>query len=136
MGDGQARGKPGATHTHASVQAPGCQLIIESTFVPDALLTRHAYSYTAIDGRREWPRPVDADALLPPFSRSGNDSPISRHFRWEVFRLPVLMDLYIHPLYVLVSKILSSIFNSPARIHPLYHPLSTLSNVGPTYHFI
>jgi hypothetical protein len=33
-------------------------------------------------------------------------------------------DLYIHPLYVLVSKILSSILNSPAPIHPLYHPLS------------
>jgi hypothetical protein len=42
------------------------------------------------------------------------------------FRLPALMDLYIHPLYVLVSKILSSILNSPASIHPLYHPLSTL----------
>jgi hypothetical protein len=36
------------------------------------------------------------------------------------------MDLYIHPLYVLVSKILSSILNSPALIHLLYHPLSTL----------
>jgi hypothetical protein len=51
-------------------------------------------------------------------------------------RLPVLMDLYIHPLYVLVSNILSSILNSPAPIHPLYHPLSTLSTVGPTCHFI
>jgi hypothetical protein len=51
-------------------------------------------------------------------------------------RLPALMDLYIHPLYVLVSKILSSILNSPALIHPLYHPLSTLSTVGPTCHFI
>jgi hypothetical protein len=50
-----------------------------------------------------------------------------------VFRLSALMDLYIHPLYVLVSKILSSILNSPAPIHPLYHPLSTL---GPTCHFI
>jgi hypothetical protein len=46
------------------------------------------------------------------------------------------MDLYIHPLYVLVSKILLSILNSPTPIHPLYHPLSTLSTVGPTYHFI
>jgi hypothetical protein len=39
---------------------------------------------------------------------------------------PVLMDLYIHPLYVLVRKILSSILNSPALIHPLYHPLSPM----------
>jgi hypothetical protein len=51
-------------------------------------------------------------------------------------RLSALMDLYIHPLYVLVSKILSSILNSPAPIHPLYHPLSTLSTVGPTCYFI
>jgi hypothetical protein len=51
-------------------------------------------------------------------------------------RLSALMVLYIHPLYVLVSKILSSMFNSPAPIHPLYHPLSTLSTVGPTCHFI
>jgi hypothetical protein len=51
-------------------------------------------------------------------------------------RLPALMDLYIHPLYVLVSKILSSILNSSALIHPLYHPLSTLSTMGPTCHFI
>jgi hypothetical protein len=47
-------------------------------------------------------------------------------------RLPALMDLYIHPLYVLVSKILSSILNSLALIHHL----STLSTVGPTCHFI
>jgi hypothetical protein len=47
-------------------------------------------------------------------------------------RLFALMDLYIHPPYVLVSKILSSIINSLVPIHPLYHPLST---VGPTYHF-
>jgi hypothetical protein len=39
---------------------------------------------------------------------------------WALFRLSALMDLYIHPLYVLVSKILSSILNSPALIHPLY----------------
>jgi hypothetical protein len=44
-------------------------------------------------------------------------------------RLSALMDLYIHPLYVLVIKILSSILNSPATIHPL-------STVGPTCHFI
>jgi hypothetical protein len=51
-------------------------------------------------------------------------------------RLSALMDLYIHPLYVLFSKILSSILNSPAPIYHLYHPLSTLSTVGSTYHFI
>jgi hypothetical protein len=54
----------------------------------------------------------------------------------QVIRLSTLMDLYIHPLYVLVSKILFSILNSPAPIHPLYHPLFTLSTVGPTCHFI
>jgi hypothetical protein len=46
------------------------------------------------------------------------------------------MDLYIHPLYVLVSKILSSILNSPAPsilyiilypLYPLWDPLVTLS---------
>jgi hypothetical protein len=45
-------------------------------------------------------------------------------------------DLYIHLLYVLVSKIFSSILNSYAHIHHLYHPLSTLFTVGPTCHFI
>jgi hypothetical protein len=56
---------------------------------------------------------------------------------WRLdFRLPALMDLYIHPLYVIVSKILSSILNSPAPIHPLYHSLCTLSTVGLTCHFI
>jgi hypothetical protein len=50
-----------------------------------------------------------------------------------VLRLSVVMDLYIHPLYILVIKILSSIFNSSAPIHPLYHSLST---VGLIYHFI
>jgi hypothetical protein len=50
--------------------------------------------------------------------------------------LPALMDFYIHPLYVLVSKIISSILNSPAPIHPLYHHLSTLSPVWPTCQFI
>jgi hypothetical protein len=54
----------------------------------------------------------------------------------EHIRLFTLMDLYIHPLYVLVSKIPFSILNSSAPIHPLYHPLSTLSTVGPTCHFI
>jgi hypothetical protein len=48
-------------------------------------------------------------------------------------RLSILMNLYIYSLYILVIKILSSISNSPAFIHPLYHPLST---VGPTCHFI
>jgi hypothetical protein len=51
-------------------------------------------------------------------------------------RLAALMDLYIHPLYVLVSKILYYILNSPAPIHPLYHSLSTLFTVGSTCHFI
>jgi hypothetical protein len=41
------------------------------------------------------------------------------------FRLSALIDLYIHPLKGPVIKILSSIPNSPASIHPLYHPLST-----------
>jgi hypothetical protein len=50
--------------------------------------------------------------------------------------LTPLMELYIHPLYVLVSKILSSILNSSVLIHPLYHPLSILSTVGLTCHFI
>jgi hypothetical protein len=50
-------------------------------------------------------------------------------------RLPALMDLYIHPLYVLVSKILFSILNSPVPIYHLYHPLSTLSTMGSTCHF-
>jgi hypothetical protein len=60
------------------------------------------------------------------------DSPYGRPF----LRLSALKDLYIYPLYVLVNKILSSILNSPAPIHPLYHPLSTLFTVGPTCHFI
>jgi hypothetical protein len=51
-------------------------------------------------------------------------------------RLSALMPLYIPPLYILVSKILSFILNSPVSIHPLYHPLFTLSTVGPTCHFI
>jgi hypothetical protein len=53
-----------------------------------------------------------------------------------MIRLPALLDLYIHPLYVLVSKIPSSILNSSALIHPLYHHLSTLSTMEPTCHFI
>jgi lysosomal Pro-X carboxypeptidase len=53
-----------------------------------------------------------------------------------VVRPPALMDLYIHPLYILVSKILFSILNSFTPIHPLYHHLSTLFTVGLTYHFI
>jgi hypothetical protein len=43
-------------------------------------------------------------------------------------RLSALMDLYIHPLYVLVSKILSFVLKSSALIHPLYHPLSTVGS--------
>jgi hypothetical protein len=54
----------------------------------------------------------------------------------KIIRLPALMDLYIHPPYVIVSKILSSILNSPALIHlyiilyplyPLWDLLVTLS---------
>jgi hypothetical protein len=48
-------------------------------------------------------------------------------------RLSALMNLYIYPLYNLVTKILFSILNSSASIHPLYHPLSI---VGLTCHFI
>jgi hypothetical protein len=44
--------------------------------------------------------------------------------------------LYIYPLYVIVSKIFFSILNSSAPIHSLYHPLFTLSTIGPTCHFI
>jgi hypothetical protein len=65
--------------------------------------------------------------------------PIARNVKERTgssVRLPALVDLYIHHLYVLVSKILSSILNSSAPIHPLYHPLSTLSTVGLTCHFI
>jgi hypothetical protein len=58
------------------------------------------------------------------------------HMQADSLRLSALMDLYIHPLYVLVSEVLSSILNSPAPIHHLYHHLSTLSTVGPIYHFI
>jgi hypothetical protein len=57
--------------------------------------------------------------------------PKTLQWRKTILRLSALMDLYIHPLYVLVSKILSSILNSPAPIHPLYHPLSTISTIGP-----
>jgi hypothetical protein len=46
------------------------------------------------------------------------------------------MNLYIYPLYVLVSKILFSVLNSPVPIYPLYHSLSILSTVGSTCHFI
>jgi hypothetical protein len=52
---------------------------------------------------------------------------LGRGRRMGGISLPVLMDLYIYPLYVLVSKIFSSILNSLAPIHHLYHPLSTLS---------
>jgi hypothetical protein len=60
----------------------------------------------------------------------------TKRIELQHLRLSALMNLYIHPLYVLVNKILSSILNSPALIHPLYHPLSTLSTIGPTCHFI
>jgi hypothetical protein len=43
-------------------------------------------------------------------------------------RLSAFMDLYIYSLYVLVSKILFSIINSSAPIHPIYilYPLYLL----------
>jgi hypothetical protein len=43
-------------------------------------------------------------------------------------RLPALMDLYIHPLYVLVSKILYSILNSlvPSILYIILYPLYSL----------
>jgi hypothetical protein len=44
---------------------------------------------------------------------------------------PYPMDLYIHPLYDIVSKIFSSILSFSAPIHLLYHPLSTLSTTRP-----
>jgi hypothetical protein len=68
------------------------------------------------------PQPVDHTRGAPG-ARACILSPLS---------LSALMDLYIHPLYVLVSKILLSILNSSAPIHPLYYPLSTLSTMGPT----
>jgi hypothetical protein len=49
--------------------------------------------------------------------------------RTDLESLTLPANLYIHHLYVLVSKILSSILNSSAPIHPL----STLSTVGSKY---
>jgi hypothetical protein len=49
------------------------------------------------------------------------------------FRLSTLVILYIHPLKVIFRPSHHKIYNFPASIHPLYHPLST---VGPTCHFI
>jgi hypothetical protein len=61
-------------------------------------------------------------------AKKGSDSANPQE---SLLRLPVLIHIYIHHLYVLVSKILSSILNFSAPIHPLYHPLFTLSTVGP-----
>jgi hypothetical protein len=69
-------------------------------------------------------------------SSMGQQPPTTSRAATTSARLLVLMELYIHPLYVLVSKIFSSILNSSAPIHPLYHPLSTLSTVELTCHFI
>jgi hypothetical protein len=74
------------------------------------------------------------NGLEAQFSQPEKESKAKGECIW--LRLSVLMDLYIHPLYVLVSKIISSILNSSAPIHSLYHHLSTLSTVGPTCHFI
>jgi hypothetical protein len=41
-----------------------------------------------------------------------------------------------HESVFVLRRILFSILNSSVPIHPLYHPLSTLSAVGPTCHFI
>jgi hypothetical protein len=47
-------------------------------------------------------------------------------------RLSALIDLYIHPLYILVIKILLSILNSPVSIlYPLWSSLVTLSKYIP-----
>jgi hypothetical protein len=71
-----------------------------------------------------------------PTEHTGDQQVVNLFRRLVTEDTGALMDLYIHPLYVLVSKILSSILNSSTPIHPLYHPLSTLSTVGPIYHFI
>jgi hypothetical protein len=94
--------------------------------------------WTAVDATL-WMNRLSA-ALLEASTRGARDSShpgdLVSSFPYSALRLLALMDLYIHPLYVIVSKILSSILNSPAPIYPLYHPLSTLSIVGPTCHFI
>jgi hypothetical protein len=100
-------------------------------------------------GRPRPPRPraAAAPAVIFPRGRGQNNDLRSLPHRWNggggdsnfkgkgfwgfvllpALRLSALMDLYIHPLYVIVSKILFSILNSSTLIHPLYHPLSTLS---------
>jgi hypothetical protein len=67
--------------------------------------------------------------------RAGSDR-ARRAMSREQLRQFAFIDLYIHPLYVLVNKILSFILNSTISIHSLYHPLSTLSIVGSICHFI
>jgi CRISPR/Cas system-associated exonuclease Cas4 (RecB family) len=47
----------------------------------------------------------------------------------QSLRLSALIDLCIHSLKGLVIKILSSISNSPASIHPLYHSLSIVGSL-------
>jgi hypothetical protein len=85
-------------------------------------------------------QPVDRSILgfqgLPPASRVQSRGSDGHEWMLRAVRLPAPIHPLYHPLYVLVSKILSSILNSPASIHPLYHPLSTLFTVGPTCHFI
>jgi hypothetical protein len=50
----------------------------------------------------------------------------SGHCRNPCVRLSALMDLYIHPLYVLVSKILSSILPHPSILYIIFYPLYLL----------
>jgi hypothetical protein len=97
---------------------------------PERLCERHdpAVDVSAHSGRQREPLLATARAKVEREERLG--------LLENGVRLPVLMDLYIHLLYVLASNILSSIPNSPIPIHPLYHPLSTLSTVGLTCHFI
>jgi hypothetical protein len=81
-----------------------------------------------------FPLLVDSSSV-PSLARQSRRS-AGRRPPFALFRLPALMDLYIYPLYVIVSKIFFSILNSSAPIHSLYHPLFTLSTIGPTCHFI
>jgi hypothetical protein len=89
------------------------------------LPTGQTYGELPHDGNGDGSKAAPTDAC----AHTGGLQPTKGH-------CPALMDLYIHPLYVLVSKILSSILNSSAPIHPLYHPLSTLSTVELICHFI
>jgi hypothetical protein len=75
-------------------------------------------------GRVESTPTVRSERATSPLRTDGRQRPALR----------LAAAFYIHPLYMLVSKILSSVLNSFVRIHYLYHHLSTLSR--PTYYFI